>query len=55
MMDKVALGQVFSEIFGVPLTILFHYSSPYSYIIWGMNNRPQSIAAVQRHSLILSK
>jgi hypothetical protein len=28
----------FSEFFGFPLAISFHLRSPYSYIIWGMNN-----------------
>jgi hypothetical protein len=28
----------FSEFFGFPLSISFHHHSPYSYIIWGMNN-----------------
>jgi hypothetical protein len=27
-----------SEFFGFTLSISFHHGSPYSYIIWGMNN-----------------
>jgi hypothetical protein len=32
--------RVFFEFFGFPLAISFHHDSPYSYIIWGINNRP---------------
>jgi hypothetical protein len=38
VVDKVALEQIFSEFYGFPLSISFHHHSPYSYIIWGMNN-----------------
>jgi hypothetical protein len=34
VVEQVALGQGFS------LSTTFHNGSPYSYIIWGMNNRP---------------
>jgi hypothetical protein len=40
MMDKVALGQTFFELFGFPLSLSFHRGSPCSYIIWVMNIRP---------------
>jgi hypothetical protein len=36
--DRVALGQVFSEFFGFRLSVSFHCRSPYSYFIRGMNN-----------------
>jgi hypothetical protein len=47
VVDKVALGQVFSEYFGFPCQSLFHQllqksSSP---ITWGLYNRPE-VAAV---------
>jgi hypothetical protein len=51
VVDEVALGQVFSEFFGFPLSISsFHHGSPYSYI-WWMNNRPQfrDIVSPHRH------
>jgi hypothetical protein len=32
IVDKVALGQVFRLVFGLPLSISFHHGSPYSYI-----------------------
>jgi hypothetical protein len=40
VVDKVALGQFFSEFFGFPLSVSFHRGLSYSYIIWRMNNRP---------------
>jgi hypothetical protein len=40
VVDKLALGQVFSELFSFSLSVSFHHGSLYSYIIWGMNNRP---------------
>jgi hypothetical protein len=30
----------FSEFIGFRLSISLHHGSPYSHIIWGMNNRP---------------
>jgi hypothetical protein len=38
VMDKVALGQVFSEYFCFPCQSSFHQSPPS--IIWGWYNRP---------------
>jgi hypothetical protein len=38
VVDKVALGKVFSEYFGFPCQSLFHQSP--SSIIWGWYNRP---------------
>jgi hypothetical protein len=38
VVDKVALGQVFLQVLQFPLSISFHRLSPYSYIIWGINN-----------------
>jgi hypothetical protein len=38
--DRVALTQVFLQVLWFPLSVSFHHDSPYSYIIWGMNNRP---------------
>jgi hypothetical protein len=32
VVDKVALGQVFSEFFGFPLSVSFHRRSPNSYV-----------------------
>jgi hypothetical protein len=29
--DNMALGQVYSKFFGIPLTMSFHRGSPYSY------------------------
>jgi hypothetical protein len=49
VVDKVALGQVFSEYFGFPCQSSFHqfhHKSPSS-IIWGWYNRPV-VAAVPR-------
>jgi hypothetical protein len=45
--DKVALGQVFSEYFGFPCQSLFHQllQKSTSSIIWGLYNRPE-VAAV---------
>jgi hypothetical protein len=40
VVDTLALGQVFSELILIFLSISFHRGSPYSYIICGMNNRP---------------
>jgi hypothetical protein len=37
---KVALGQVFTRILWFPLSVSFHRGSPYSYIIWEVNNKP---------------
>jgi hypothetical protein len=36
VVDKVELGQVFFRLLRFPLSVSFHYGSPY----WGMNNRP---------------
>jgi hypothetical protein len=36
VVEKVALGQVFLS--SSSLSMSFHRRSPYSYIIWGMNN-----------------
>jgi hypothetical protein len=30
----------FSEFFSFSLSVSFHFGSPYSYITWGMNNKP---------------
>jgi hypothetical protein len=44
MVDKVALGQVFTDFFCFLLSIAFHHGSPlsyiYIYITWGTNDRP---------------
>jgi hypothetical protein len=37
---KCYWNRFFSEFFAFPLSISFHHSSPFSYMIWGMNNRP---------------
>jgi hypothetical protein len=49
VVDKVALGQVFSEYFGFPCQSSFHQISPQSPspIIWGWYNRPV-VAAVPK-------
>jgi hypothetical protein len=39
VMYKVALGQVYISFLRFSLSILFHRNSPYSYIIWGKENR----------------
>jgi hypothetical protein len=39
---KLALGQVYSEFFGFPLSVSLRRGSPYSPIICGMNSRPVS-------------
>jgi hypothetical protein len=39
MVEKVILGQIFSEFFGFPLSVSFHRDSPYSNIIWRINIR----------------
>jgi hypothetical protein len=41
VVDKVALGQVFLHVLQFPMSISFHHGSPYSYITWGINNRPR--------------
>jgi hypothetical protein len=51
VVDKVALGQVFSEYFGYPCQSSFHQllqKSPSS-IIWGLYNGPE-VAAAPRDS-----
>jgi hypothetical protein len=47
VVDKVALGQVFSEYFGFPCQSSFHQllKKSSSSIIWGLYNRPE-VAAV---------
>jgi hypothetical protein len=49
VVDKVALGQVFSKYFGFPCQSLFHQllQKSSSSIIWGLYNRPE-VAAVAR-------
>jgi hypothetical protein len=49
VVDKVALGQVFSEVLRFPLPIFIPAIAPQapSYIIWGLYNRPE-VAAVPR-------
>jgi hypothetical protein len=49
VVDKVALGQVFSEYFGFPCHSSFHQllQKSSSSIIWGLYNRPE-VAAVPR-------
>jgi hypothetical protein len=46
VVDKVALGQVFSEYFGFPLPIFIPPIAPQSSssIIWGLYNRPEVTA-----------
>jgi hypothetical protein len=39
VVDKMALGHDFLQVFGLSLAISFHHGSPYSYITWGINNR----------------
>jgi hypothetical protein len=36
VVDKLALGQVFSEFFGFPLSVSFHRRSPNSYHLGNM-------------------
>jgi hypothetical protein len=40
VVDKMALGQVILIVLAFTLSVSFHRGSPYSYIVWGMNNRP---------------
>jgi hypothetical protein len=48
VVDKVVLGQVFSEYFGFPCHSLFHQLlQKSSSLIWGFYNRPE-VAAVPR-------
>jgi hypothetical protein len=49
VVDKVALGQVFSEYFGFPCQSSFHQllHNHHHLIIWGLYNRPE-VAAVPR-------
>jgi hypothetical protein len=42
VVDKVALGQVFLRVLRFSLSISFRRGSPYSYIVWGISNRPVS-------------
>jgi hypothetical protein len=46
------LDSFLSEFFGFSLSITFHRGSPYSSIIWRMNNRPL-VVAVQRQSHLI--
>jgi hypothetical protein len=50
VVDKVALGQVFSEYFGLPCQSSFHHllQKSSSSIIWGLYNRPE-VATVPRN------
>jgi hypothetical protein len=41
-----------SEFFGFSLSISFHCGSPYSYITWGMNNRPVRFQVLTAASMI---
>jgi hypothetical protein len=45
--------RLFSEFFSSPLSISFHCGSPYSHIIWGMNNGPDGghSSEIQSHSI----
>jgi hypothetical protein len=49
VVDKVVVGQVFSEYFSFPCQSSFHQllQKSSSYIIWGLYNRPE-VAAVSR-------
>jgi hypothetical protein len=54
MVDKRSLRQVFLWVLRFSLSISFHRGSPYSYITWGMNNRPvkpqfRDIVSPHRH------
>jgi hypothetical protein len=40
VVDKVALGQVFSEVLGFHLSVSFHCGSPCTHITWDVKNRP---------------
>jgi hypothetical protein len=40
VVDKVAMRQVFLRVSRFSPSILFHNGSPFSYVIWHMNNRP---------------
>jgi pimeloyl-ACP methyl ester carboxylesterase len=40
VVDKAAVGQVFSKFFSFSLSVLFHHGSPDSYNTWGLYNRP---------------
>jgi hypothetical protein len=53
VVDKVALGQVFSEYFGFPCQSSFHQlltQSPSS-IIWSLYNKPEVAVVPSGHSL----
>jgi hypothetical protein len=49
VVDKLELGQVFLQVLQFSLSVSFHCGSPYSYIIWGMNNRPVGGCIVSHH------
>jgi hypothetical protein len=36
--------------FGLPLSVSFHCSCPYSHVTWGMNNRPIGICSSETYS-----
>jgi hypothetical protein len=40
LVDKVAPGQVFVRVLRFTLLVSFHRGGPYSYITWGVNDRP---------------
>jgi hypothetical protein len=50
VMDKVALGQAFSEFFGFLLSTSFNHGSPCSYITWRMNNSPVGGSSSETYS-----
>jgi hypothetical protein len=50
LVDKSALGQVFSDFFTFFLSVQFHQESILTYIIRGMNNRPIGGGSSERKS-----
>jgi hypothetical protein len=48
-----AIGTGFSPNSLVPLSVSFHHGCPYSYIIWGMNNRCNGVSSSETCSHLI--
>jgi hypothetical protein len=57
VVDMELWDRFFFEFFGFALPISLHHGSSYSYIIWGMNNRPFSCGSSETssHSIDINK
>jgi hypothetical protein len=57
VVNKVALVQIFLQVLRFSLSIFFHHVCPWSYINWGMNNRPDGgcISETWSHPIDMNK